>query len=143
MKRARKVIVTTVAIVVLLIVGFFAWNVTAGPLKSRADMNAFADSLEQCRPFVRDMVMLPGVPNLEYAVTGPKKGRCEVRMETHGPHVIHCAFDESALPVLAQEFRRLGDAVGVFGGVTFQYSSNDPDPLTQALNSDACDSVEE
>lgn len=126
------------AVVVVAVIAFFTWNYFAGPLKYKRDMQAFAGSVEQCEVFSQPIYMSVAGTSLVHAVDGPSEDNCLVRMETHGPHEIHCAFPKADLPGIARGFRDMADAVDMFGGYSFQYSSSDPDPLTSALNSDAC-----
>lgn len=137
-----KIIKPLIALVVVAIVAFFAWNYFAGPLKMRRDMHAFADSVARCEPFSQAIESpVDGGGRLHRSVEGLRDGRCHVRMETLGPHVLRCAFAPEDLPAIGQGFAELARQVGVFGGMRFQYSSSDPDPLARALNSDACETV--
>lgn len=126
------------SVLVVAVIAFFAWNYFAGPLKHRRDMQSFADSVARCEKSTHDIWMSVGGYSLEYAVDGPMAGRCGVRLGTPGPHVVRCAFLHEDLPKIAQGFADMADAVGIFGGYSARISTSNPDPLTQALNSDAC-----
>lgn len=126
------------SVLVVAVIAFFAWNYFAGPMKHRRDMHSFADSVARCETSTHDIWMSVGGQTLEYAVEGMKDGRCGIRLQTHGPHVVRCAFRNEDLPKIAQGFADLADAVGIFGGYSVRISTSNPDPLTQALNSDAC-----
>lgn len=107
-------------------------------MKHRRDIRSFADSVGHCEMSAHDIYMSVSGQTLVYAVDGLKDGRCGVRLETPGPHVIRCAFQTEDLPKIAQGFADTADDIGLFGGVTVRVSTSNPDPLTQALNSDAC-----
>ena len=124
--------------IVVAVIAFFTWNYLAGPLKHRRDMHSFADSVAQCETSTHDIWMSVSGQTLEYVVDGPMAGRCGVRLGTSGPDVIRCAFPNEDLPNIAQGFVDMADAVGIFGGYSVQISTSNPDPLTEALNSDAC-----
>ena len=127
-----------ISIVAFVVIAFFVWNYLAGPLKHRRDIQSFADSVDQCKTSTHDIFMSVSGQTLQYTIDGPNGDRCGVRMETPGPHVIRCEFETGDLPKIAQAFADTADAIGIFGGVTVQVSTSNPDPLTQALNSDAC-----
>lgn len=136
--KAAKVITSSF---VALVIGFFVWSYFAGPLKHRRDMHAFADSVRQCEASTHDIWMSVSGQTLEYAVGGRHDGACSVRLETSGPHVVHCRFASEDLPKISQGFDDMADAIGLFGGYTVRISSSDPDPLTQALSSSACNTT--
>lgn len=73
-----------------------------------------------------------------HTVAAASDERCDMTMESYGPQLTTCSFATDELPELAQGFRDLADAVDMFGGYTFEYDSSNPDPLTAALNSEAC-----
>ena len=125
-------------VVVAAVAAFFIWNYLAGPLKMRRDMQAFADSLAQCETISQTVKVPRTDATIERSVDGLRDGRCYMRMETLGPHVMHCAFPEQDLPAMAQGFADMVDQIGIFGGFHYTYSSSNPDPLTEAMNSDAC-----
>lgn len=133
--KAAKIIVSTI---VVLVIGFFVWNYFAGPMKHRRDMHAFADSIRQCEASTHDIWMSVSGQTLEYTVDGQHDGLCGVRLETSGPHVVHCRFEPEDLPKISQAFDDMADSIGLFGGYTVRISTSDPDPLSQALNSSAC-----
>ena len=133
-----KAIKILASIVIVAVAAFFTWNYFAGPLKYKRDMHAFADSVEQCASFSQPVLMFGAGVSLVHAVDGPRDGKCIVRMETHGPAEIECAFAMQDLATIAKGFGDLADSVDMFGGYTFHYDSNNPDPLTRALNSDSC-----
>ncbi len=134
MKSAKIVI----SVVVFVVIAFFIWNYLAGPLKHRRDIRSFADSVNDCETSTHDIFMSVSGQTLEYTVDGMNDGLCGVRLGTPGPHVIRCAFQTEDLPKIAQAFADTADDIGLFGGVTVRVSTSNPDPLTQALNSDAC-----
>ncbi len=80
---------------------------------------------------------------LNHAVDGRRGHLCDIRIETLGPHVIHRAFPNDQLGVLAKVFSDMGQAVGIFGGTSLKVSTSTPDPLTLALNSDSCETKAE
>ncbi len=136
-----KYLKVSLVVVCIAVAAWLTWNYLDGPLKVKRDMHAFAASLEQCETFSRDLKTIARGVTVNYAIDGIREDRCHVRMETLGPHVLNCAFAVEDLPVIAQGFHANADALDMFGGMTFKYSSSDPDPLTRALNSDACESV--
>ncbi|MDJ0699184.1 MAG: hypothetical protein QNJ07_04960 [Woeseiaceae bacterium] len=127
-----------ISIIVFVVIAFFVWNYLAGPLKHRRDIHSFADSVGDCATSKHDIWMSVSGQTLKYTVNGMNDGRCGVRLETPGPHVIRCAFRTEDLPKIAQGFAGTADDIGILGGVTVRVSTSNPDPLTQALNSDAC-----
>ena len=135
--KAVKIIV---AVIVVAVIGFFAWNYSAGPLKVRRDMHAFADSLERCEPFARS-IKAPGGPALQHTIEPLDDGRCRLRMDTLGPHELRCDFAAGDLRDIAQGFADNADSLGIFGGMEIRISTSNPDKLTQALNSDACETI--
>ena len=136
-----KVIKILVSLVIAAAVGWLAWNYFAGPLRYQRDMHAFADALESCEVFSEPVFMYVGGQNLQHTVNGAADGKCGMRMQTPGPIDVQCSFAIDQLPIMAQGFRDLADAVDMFGGYQFHYDSNNPDPLTEALNSDACENI--
>lgn len=133
-----KIAKILVSVVVIAVIVFFIWNYLAGPLKYRSDMRSFADSVAQCEAGTHDIWMSVSRQSLEYAVDGLADSRCVVRLGTPGPQFLRCAFRTEDLPKIAQGFAKMADDVGIFGGVNLQVSTSNPDPLTEALNSDAC-----
>ncbi|MDJ0759461.1 MAG: hypothetical protein QNJ19_08675 [Woeseiaceae bacterium] len=138
-----KIVKPMASVVVIAVAGFFVWNYFAGPLKYRRDMQSFADLVENCEAGSLAINAGIGGGALEHTVEGRRDDRCAVRMDITGPYVIRCAFPVEQLSVLAQGFSDLGKAVGIFGGATIRISTSNPDPLTKALNSDACETIEE
>lgn len=136
--KAAKSIASTIA---LLVIGFLFWNYFAGPLKHRRDMHAFADSVSRCEASTHDIWMSVTGQTLVYAVDGQQDGLCNVRLETSGPHVVHCEFPPEDLARISQGFDDMADNIGLFGGYTVRISTSDPDPLSQALNSSACNTT--
>lgn len=134
-----KVTKVIFAVAVVGVFAWLAWNYFAGPLRHQREMHAFADKLEGCEVFSEPVFTYVSKSSLEYRIDGPENGRCAVRMETAGPHEIRCAFALADLPVIANGFRDLADSVDMFGGYTYQFDSSNPDPLTKALNSNACE----
>lgn len=128
------------SLVVAAALAWLAWNYFAGPLRYKREMHAFADSLEVCEAFSETVFMYLGNQSLLHTVEGASEQKCGMRMETPGPDVVSCSFALSDLPAIAQGFRDLANSVDMFGAYTYQYDSSDPDPLTQALNSEACES---
>ncbi len=138
-----KILKLAVAAIVLAIAAFFLWNSMLGPLKYKRDMHGFAGSLGECAPSIWPVRMFQTGMTQDHIVDGLSDGKCNVRIETMGPHVLHCAFDEKSLPEVSRGFADLADQVSMFGGYTVQISTSNPDPLTEALNSDACANVAE
>lgn len=133
--RIKKIGLSAIA---FLVIAFFIWNYLAGPLKHRRDTRSFADSVGRCETSTHDIYMSVSGQTLEYAIDGLKDGRCGVRLETPGPHVIRCAFRTEDLLKIAQGFADTADDIGLFGGATVRISTSNPDPMTEALNSEAC-----
>ena len=128
-------------LIVVAVIGWLTWNYLAGPMKHQRDMQAFAASVEQCEPIVAEIYMPISGLSMAHTVDGMRDNRCQVRIETLGNHEIQCAFPVEDLPVIAQGFVDLANQVDIFGGTEFRVSTSDPDPLTQALNSEACVTV--
>ena len=136
-----KFVKITGGIVAIAIIAFFAWNSFAGPLKIRRDMHTFAASLEGCEAFTRAIKAPLGGPPLQHVIDGLHNGRCRVQMDTLGPHELRCEFAVADLPAIAQGFADNADSLGIFGGMDVRISTSNPDPLTRALNSEACETV--
>lgn len=139
LRTVLQILKGLLAVTAFAVVAFFAWNILAGPLKYKRDINAFAASLGKCMNFSRAIRMPVGGPKLDYAVEGLRNNRCSVRIETLGPHVLHCAFPAEAVPGIAQAFADAAENVGIFGATDIRISTSNPDPLTRALNSDSCE----
>ena len=136
-----KVAKILVSLITVAVIGWLSWNYFAGPLRYQREMHAFASALETCEVFSEPVFMYVGNQSLQHTVDGAANGKCGMRMQTPGPVDVHCSFAIDQLPIVAQGFRDLADAVDIFGGYEFRYDSNNPDPLTAALNSDACEHV--
>lgn len=134
-----KIVKPLVLVVVAVATVFFTWNYFAGPLKYRRDMQSFADLIENCEPGSLPIKSVIGGMVLDHSVGGRRNGGCEVTIETIGPHVMHCTFPVEQLAMLAKGFSDMGQAVGIFGGTSLRVSTSNPDPFTDALNSDACE----
>ena len=134
-----KIAKVFVVVVTVAVAAFFVWNYLAGPLKYRRDMQTFADLVENCDSGSLPIRSVIGGMVAEHTVVGRRDGRCALRIETMGPHVLHCSFPSDQLGVLAKGFSDMGQAVGIFGGTNIRISTSNPDPLTEALNSDACE----
>ena len=131
-----------ISIIVLAVGGFFIWNYLAGPLKYQRDMHAFAENLATCETYSADIYMPLSGAALNHAIDGLQEdGSCHVRIEALGAHEVRCAFATSDLPELSRAFADFADALDMFGGTSFQISTSNPDPLSRALNSDACTTV--
>lgn len=140
-KGSARIATLAVSVVAFLVVLFFVWNYFAGPLKYRRDINAFADHLVDCAATSHSIYMPISGATLEHAIDGLHGDKCHVRIETLGPHEIQCAFATGDLVGISNAFADLAQDVGVFGGTTLQVSTSNPDPLTEALNSDACETI--
>ena len=138
--KSLKILLVLIAAAVI---GWLTWNYFAGPMSHKRDMRAFAASVEQCEPMEADIYMPISGLSMAHTVDGMSENRCHVRIETLGPHEIQCAFSVEDLPVIAQGFVDLADQVDIFGGADIRISTSNPDPLTQALNSEACATVAE
>ena len=62
-------------------------------------------------------------------------------MDTLGPYELRCDFAAEDLRDIAQGFADNADRLGLFGGMEIRISTSDPDKLTQALNSPACETI--
>lgn len=136
-----KLVKILLSLIIVIVMGWLSWNYFAGPLRYQREMHAFADALEACEAFSAPVFMYVGGQSLQHSVDGAENGKCGMRMQTPGPIDVHCAFAIDQLPLMAQGFRNLADAVDIFGDYEFRYDSSNPDPLTEALNSDACEHV--
>ncbi len=125
-------------LVVILAIGWLGWNWQFGPMRWKRDIRTFADVISTCTPYDQTYLnALTGDP-MDQSVVGETDGLCEVRMATLGPEVLVCKLDAETRPVFAEGFGAQADNISFFGSIKFRYSSSDPDPLTQIMNSEAC-----
>ena len=136
-----KIVKTLVVVVTVAVAVFFVWNYLAGPLKYRRDMQSFADNVASCEPGTTAIKSIRGGLVLDHTVEGRRGERCHVRIEAIGNHVVQCAFPTDQLDILAKGFENMAQEVGIFGGTNLRVSTSNPDPLTEALNSDACETI--
>ena len=133
-----KVVKLLMAGIVLIVVGFFAWNYLAGPLKERRDTRAFGQNLLTCTPYSQPLRKLSRDDNRTHDIVGEVGGLCSVRFATLGPEKIQCEFAPDMLDEIGTAYIASADDIGLTGGMNMRYSSSNPDPLTRALNSGAC-----
>ncbi len=129
-------------LLVLLVLGFFAWSWFDGPIRAKRDIVAFAKSMESCTPLDQTYREVIGRTRMHRAVIGPKDGACEVVMDTTSPKVLRCAFPMEDLPAIATAFASQANWIGMFGGTRLNIDTSSTDPLYEAMNGPACELVD-
>ncbi len=134
-----KIIKVAVALVVVAIAAFLAWNYFAGPLKDRRDFRELGASIANCEPYTQTVRYSNTGERLTNDVLGEDDdGQCVVHLQSAGTEVIRCTLKREQWQILGESYAGYAENIGFFGGYRFRYSSSEPDPFSAILNSTAC-----
>lgn len=127
-------------LVLVLVIGFFAWNWFFGPLKAKRQFAAYTEAMSDCRPLEQTVTAMTGGRTLSRSVRGPHGATCGIEMQTPAPfpEFLVCDLPLDQMPVLAADYLRQNDNIGLFGITRVQIDINSDDPMTAAMNSPAC-----
>lgn len=126
-----------VGLVILAGIGLVGWSYQWGGIRMKRDNTAFAEKLAACEPFEQD-AYVPRMGNFHRSIIGPQEDGCVIHVPTLGPEVLTCTAPMSDLPAITDAFLDQQANIGFFGVTGMQFSTENMDPYTALLNSDAC-----
>jgi hypothetical protein len=109
-----------------------------GGWRIKQGLTSFADHLSACSPLNQDFYDPLSHRTMNRQIEGLENETCNVVFETYSPQRLYCAFAVADLPDVADGYRALADNIGLMGGFTFAYDSNNPNPANAILSSPAC-----
>lgn len=136
-----RILKALVIVVLIVVIGFFGWNWFLGPLKAKRQIAQYAAAMSSCTPIEQTVTAMLGGLTLTRSVSGPDGDTCAIEMQTPAPfpEFLVCALPPDEMPVLAADFLRQNDNIGLFGMTSLRIDINADDPLQAAMNSPACE----
>ncbi len=107
----------------------------------KAQHYAFAERLDTCRPFEQSFDDPLSGQVLKREVLGQSDEGCRMVQDVYGPERLLCTIPAPELPAFTAAWRALADNIKPDGSYRIQYSSSNPDPLTQFYNSEKCKQI--
>ena len=123
------------------VIGFFGWNWSFGPLKAKRQFAQYAAAMSTCTPLEQTVTAMMRGMGLTRSVGGPDGDTCGIEMQTLAPfpEFLVCDLPLDQMPVLAADFLRQNDNIGLFGITGVQIDINSDAPMQAAMNSPACE----
>lgn len=127
-------------VVLIAVIGFFGWNWFFGPLKAKRQFAQYAEAMSTCTPTEQTVTAMMRGLTITRAVLGPDGDTCGIEMQTLAPfpEFLVCDLPLDQMPVLAADFLRQNDNIGLFGITGVQIDIGSDDPMQVAMNSPAC-----
>ena len=135
-----RVIKGLLIVVLIAVIGFFGWNWFFGPLKAKRQLAEFTEAMSTCAPLNQTLTALTGGLTLSRSVKGPDGENCGIEMQTPAPfpEFLVCNLPLDQMPVLAADYLRQNDNIGLFGITGMQIDTSSNNPMQAAMNSAAC-----
>lgn len=135
-----RILKLILAAVLVGVIGFLVWNWFFGPLKAKRQFAAYTEAMATCTPLEQTVTALTRGLTLHRSVKGPDGDTCGIEMQTPAPfpEFLVCDLPLDQMPQLAASYLKQNDDIGLFGITGVQIDINSDDPMSVAMNSEAC-----